>query len=345
MRPRLTAVVLACLATALAATPPAAQPSVADFYKGKTVTCYIGYGAGGGYDVLARIIVRHMPKHIPGHPSIVPVNMPGASSIVLGNFLAKRAPRDGTAFGAISAGLLFERLFHGADAKSQFDGGELTNIGNVVTSASILVAWHTTGIKTLDELKRKPLIIGAATRSGDIYVLPLAIKNMLGLSQLKILTGYPGTREIALAIERGELTGMAWEMAGMQAVRPNWLTQGKINILAQLAPKKAPEVPASVPLAKDFVASTEDKEALDVIFNSTVLARPFVAPPTLPAERTKALREAFNATMMDPEFIAEMDKLKLDFEPTTGEEMDRIVRAAYSLPDVVVQKVRKALED
>src|SRR5436309_6224285 len=150
---------------ALLCAQPAAADSVADFYRGKTVTCFVGYGVGGGYDLFARTISRHLSRHIPGNPVILPVNMPGASSMVLGNHLAIRAPRDGTAIGAVNSALLFDTLFAGAQSKAQFHGPEMTMIGNAVSSAAVLVAWHTSGVRTIDDLRQKPLIIGAPSRT------------------------------------------------------------------------------------------------------------------------------------------------------------------------------------
>ena len=334
----------ALVSLALCAAPAAADP-VADFYRGKTITTYIGYGVGGGYDLFARTISRHMPRHIPGNPTMLPVNMPGASSMVLGNHLAKRAPQDGTAIGAVNSALVFDALFAGQESKAQFRGPDMTMIGNAVSSASVLVAWHTSGVKTIDDLRQKPLIVGATSRSGDTYLLPLAVKNVLGLDRLKIITGYPGTREAAIALERGEITGRVWDMEGIKAGRPQWLRDGSLNIVAQLAPRKMPEVPASVPLVKDYLSNDEDRKVLDVIFISTVLARPYIAPPGIPAERAKALRDAFMATMSDAEFLAEVHKLQLTIDPTSGEEMERIVRDAYGLPENIVLKVRRALSD
>jgi tripartite-type tricarboxylate transporter receptor subunit TctC len=335
---------LVLTALTILAGPVAADP-VADFYRGKTITCFIGYGVGGGYDLFARTISRHMPRHIPGNPTILPMNMPGASSMVLGNHLAKRAPQDGTAFGAVNSALVFDSLFAGAESKAQFHGHELTMIGNAVTSAAVLVAWHTTGVKTIADIREKPLIIGATSRTGDTYLLPLAVKNTLGLDKLKIITGYPGTREAAIALERGEIGGRVWDMEGIKAARPQWLRDGSLNIVAQLAPRKMPEVPPEVALVKDSVSNDEDKKVLDVIFISTILARPYIAPPNIPADRAKALREAFMATMKDPEFLADTQKLQLTIDPTPGEEMERIVREAYALPDGIVAKVRRALTE
>jgi tripartite-type tricarboxylate transporter receptor subunit TctC len=271
--------------------------------------------------------------------------MPGASSLVLGNHLAKRAPQDGTAFGAVNSALLFDTLFAGTESKAQFHGTDLTIIGNAVSSAAVLVTWHTSGIKTIADIRQKPLIVGAVSRTGDTYLIPLAVKNILGLDNLKLITGYPGTREAVIALERGEITGRVWDMEGLKAARPQWLRDGSLNIVAQLAPRKMPEVPASVPLVKDYVANEDDRRVLDVIFISTVLARPYIAPPNIPRERVKALRDAFMATMADPQFLAEIQKLQLTIDPTSGEEMERIVREAYALPDSIIAKVRKALAD
>jgi hypothetical protein len=176
-------------------------------------------------------------------------------------------------------------------------------------------------------------------------LLPLAIKNVLGLDTLKLITGYPGTREIVIALERGELTGRVWDMEGIKAARPDWLRDNKINIVVQLAPHKMPEVPDSVPLVKDYVADADERAALDVVFMSTILARPYLAPPNIPADRRQALRAAFMATMKDPAFLADTQKLQLNIDPTSGEEMEKIVRDAYALPEAIIAKVRKALAD
>jgi tripartite-type tricarboxylate transporter receptor subunit TctC len=333
------------LASMLLASLPAAAETVAEFYRGKTITCFIGYGVGGGYDLFARTISRHMPKHIPGNPTILPMNMPGASSMLLANHLAKRAPHDGTAFGAVNSALVFDTLFAGSESKAQFTGPELTMIGNAVSSASVLVSWHTSGVTTIDDLKQRPLVVGATSRTGDTYLLPLAIKNVLGLDKMKLITGYPGTREAALALEQGEINGRVWDMEGIKAGRPHWLRDGSINLVAQLAPQKMPEVPANVPLVKDYVGNDDDKRVLDVIFTSTILARPYIAPPGIPEDRARALRDAFMATMKDPEFLAETQKLQLTVDPTSGADMERIVREAYALPESVVLKVRRALAD
>lgn len=336
------ATILAAIMLTAPLAPAQAQPA-AEFYRDKVINLYIGYGPGGGYDLYARTLAKHMVKHIPGSPRILPSNMPGASSMTLANYLAKIAPKDGLAFGAVNSALIFDPLFSGARSKAQFNAPDMTMIGNIVSSASVLVSWNTSGVKTIDDVRSKGLTIAATSPSGDTYLLPLAVKNILGLDKLKMITGYPGSREVAIALEQNEVSGRVWDMEGIKSTRPDWLQDKKLNIVAQLAPHKMPEVPADVPLVKDYVTSQEDKDALDVIFLSTTLARPYIGPPNIPQDRTKALRDAFIQTMKDPEFVADLTKLQMNVDATSGEEMQKIVKDAYSLPAATVEKVRKAL--
>ncbi len=328
---------------ALVWVAPASAQSVEEFYSGKTLNCLVGYGPGGGYDTYARTICKHMVKHIPGNPDMVAQNMPGASSMRLATYLYKVAEPDGLSIGAVNAALLFEGLFKGEASNAEFSGPDFTMVGSAVSSASVLVAWKDAGFDTLSDLDGKELIVGASSPTGDTYLLPLAMKRVLGLDNMKLILGYPGTREAALALERGEITGRVWDMEGIKAARPDWLTDGKLAILAQLAPKKMPEVPEGVPLAKDLAKSDDDKRVLDAVFTTTVLARPYIAPPGVPEDRAKALQDAFMATMADPEFLAEMEGLNLTIAPISGPEMKQIVDEAYSLPDPLVARVREIL--
>jgi tripartite-type tricarboxylate transporter receptor subunit TctC len=322
-----------------------AEDDVAGFYRGRTVTCYVGYGVGGAYDLYTRQIGRFLGRHIPGEPKVIVENMPGASSMVLANHLAKRAPRDGTVIGAVNSALIFDPLFSGAASKAQFEGPDMTMIGNAVSAAAVLIAWKTSGVERFDDLKRKKLVIGAVSRTGDTYVLPLAMKRLLDLKNLEIVTGYPGSREVLIALEQGEVTGRVWDMEGIRAIRPQWLKDGSISLIVQLAASKMPEVPAGVPLLKDFVTSADDHKVLDVIFMTTLLARPYIAPPGVPAQRVAALRDAFMAVMKDRDFLAEAEKARIQLTPLSGVEMERDVRAAYALPDAIIAKVRKVLAD
>jgi tripartite-type tricarboxylate transporter receptor subunit TctC len=322
-----------------------AQDGIAGFYKGRTVTCYVGYGVGGAYDLYARQISKFLSRYIPGEPKVVVENMPGASSMVLANYLAKRAPRDGTAIGAVNSALIFDPLFSGDASKAQFAGPDMTMIGNAVSAAAVLITWKTSGVQRFDDLQRRKLVIGAVSRTGDTYVLPLAMKRLLDLKNLELVTGYPGSREVLIALEQGEVTGRVWDMEGIRALRPQWLKDGSINLIVQLAASKMPEVPAGVPLLKDFVASADDRKVLDVIFMTTLLARPFIAPPGIPVERVGALRAAFMAVMKDRDFLAEAERAQIQVAPLAGADMERDVRAAYALPDAIIAKVRKVLAD
>ncbi len=334
---------ISVLILAACTSASARADAVADFFRDKTITVYIGYAVGGAYDLYGRSIAKHMPRHLAGNPRMLASNMPGASSMTLANYLAKIAPHDGTAFGAVNSALIFDPLFSGAQSKAQFSPTEMTMIGNVVSSASVMVALASTGVKTLEDVRDKGLTIGATSTTGDTYTLPLAIKNIMGLDRLKIITGYPGTREAALALEQGEISGRVWDFEGLKAARPDWLRDGTINILAQLAPKKMPEVPPDVPLVRDSVPDQSGRDALDVVFQSTILARPYIAPPGIPADRVKALRDAFMATMRDADFLAEIAQLRLTIDATSGDEMQALVANAYGLPTATVDKVRKAL--
>ena len=187
----------------------------------------------------------------PGEPKVIVENMPGASSMVLANYLAKRAPRDGTAIGAVNSALIFDPLFSGSASKAQFEGPDMTMIGNAVSAAAVLIAWKASGVASFDDLTRKKLVIGAVSRTGDTYVLPLAMKRLLGLQNLEIVTGYPWPR-CSIPLDRAEVTGRAWDMEGISAIRPQWLKDGSINLIVQLAAGKMPEVPPRA-LWKDFV--------------------------------------------------------------------------------------------
>jgi tripartite-type tricarboxylate transporter receptor subunit TctC len=334
------------LLLALSASPLAAQ-SVAEFYRGKTITCYIGYGVGGGYDLFARTISRHMTRHIPGNPTILPVNMPGASSMILGNHLARRAPQDGTAFGAVNSALVFDTLFAGSESKAQFHGPELTMIGNAVSSASVLVAWHTSGVKTIDDLKQKQLIIGATSRPGDTYLLPLAVKNVLGLDNLKIITGYPGTREIGLAIDRNEVhgaCGVAWP--SISVTNPGWFNggqPGRMRVIVQTHATGSPDLnQQGVPKIADFAKTDEQRVMLNLYFSQTAFGRPYLVSPDVPKERIAALRAAFEATIKDPKLQEDAKKIGIEANHVPGEKLQDMVQKLYATPPDLTAKMKAA---
>ncbi len=325
----------------LMAPATASADAVADFYKGKTITVFIGYSPGGGYDRYARTVVRHMGKHIPGNPELVPKNRPGAGSLLLVNELYNTLPKDGTAFGIVGRGMPTEPLFGNKDAK--FDPDKFTWLGSANNEVSVCVAWHTTKFKTYEDMKSAIMIVGGTGPGADTDTFPKVMNNVLG-TKLKLVTGYPGGNDVNLAIERGEVDGRCgWSWSSVKSTRPTWLKDKKVVILMQMSGAKHPELP-DVPLASDLATSDSDKAVLKLIFARQAWGRPFVAPPGLPADRAKALQDAFMATMNDPDFIADAKKQNLELAPISGSEVARLIQAVVSSPREIVEAATKARE-
>jgi tripartite-type tricarboxylate transporter receptor subunit TctC len=295
----------------------------ADFFKGRTIDLYIGYSVGGGYDVYARLIARHMGRHIPGNPTIVPKNMEGAGSIRLANWLYNVAPRDGTAFGTVSRGAPFDPLL-GAPA-TQFDAREFSWIGSANNEVSVCVAWHTTGIARFQDLLSKELVVGGSSMASDTDQFAKLINALFG-TKLRIATGYPGGNEINLAIERGEVGGRCgWSWSSVVATHKHWLEQKRIAVLIQTALTRHADLP-------------EERQIVWLIFARQVMGRPFMAPPGVPPERAQVLREAFMSTMKDPQFLAEAEKAKLEIMPVSGADIEKLVKEVYATPKATAVK-------
>jgi tripartite-type tricarboxylate transporter receptor subunit TctC len=324
----------------LSASAASAQ-SPADFYKGKNVDLYIGYSVGGGYDVYARILARYMGKHIPGNPTVVPKNMEGAGSLRLANWLYNVAPKDGSAFGIIGRGTGFDPLLGKKGA--QFDATKFNWIGSANNEVSVCVAWHTTGIKKIEELYGKELTVGGTGASADTDQFPRVTNGVLG-TKFRVITGYPGGNDIGLAMERGEVMGRCgWSFSSVKSTHMNWLNEKKVNLLVQLALKKHPELP-DVPLIIDLAKNEEQKQVLKIIFARQVMGRPFLAPPGVPQDRVAALRKAFMDTMNDKEFLAEAEKAQLEITPESGEEIQELVTDLYKTPPAVAQKAAELVK-
>ncbi len=336
---RALAVIGAALGMALAA--PAGAQSVGEFYKGKTITVYIGYSPGGGYDRYARTVSRHMGKHIPGNPDIVPKNRPGAGSLLLTNDLYNTLPKDGTAIGIVGRGMPTEPLFGNKDAK--FDPGKFTWLGSANNEVSVCVSWHTKPFKTYADIQSAVMIVGGTGPGADTDAFPKVMNNILG-TKLKLITGYPGGNDINLAIERGEVDGRCgWSWSSVKSTRADWLKDKKINIIMQMSGAKHPELP-DVPLASDLAKTEKDKDVLKLIFARQAWGRPFLAPPGVPADRAKALQAAFMATMSDPDFVADAQKQKLELAPISGEEVARLINAVVASPQDIVAAAAEARE-
>jgi tripartite-type tricarboxylate transporter receptor subunit TctC len=324
----------------MAATSAQAQ-DVADFYKAKNVELYIGYSVGGGYDLWARVLARHMGDHIPGNPTIVVKNMEGAGSLRLANWLYRIAPKDGSVFGIIGRGTGFDPLL--GNKAAQFDGTKFTWIGSGNHEVSVCVSFEGHGgITTFDDLLTKEMTVGGTGASADTDQFPKVVNGVLG-TKMKIVSGYPGGNDIVLAMERGELQGRCgWSWSSVKATHGSWIAEKKLNILVQLSLHKHPELP-DVPLIVDLAKSDEDRQILRLIFARQVMGRPFLAPPGIPAERADALRMAFTATMTDPAFMADAEKSQLEVNPVAGDDLQKLVAEIYRTPPEVAKKAAQLL--
>jgi tripartite-type tricarboxylate transporter receptor subunit TctC len=335
----------AALATALAA--PANADSVADFYAGKTINVVTGFSPGGGYDLYARTLARFMGRHIPGSPSLVPQNMPGAASLRLVNYLYGVAPKDGTYIGHFAPGVLFEPLLGRSSAEAaHFEATKFTWLGSISKETSVCAFMASTGIKTWEDMQRKRYIIAATGGGAESDVFPTVLRNLFKLP-LKIVTGYPGGNEMILAMERHEADGRCgWSWTSLLSRSKGMLESGTINVTLQIALEREKH-PAlrDVPLLLDLVDDAQKKAALKLIISRQAIARPFATPPGIPAERVRALREAFDATMTDPEFLAETRKLSLDVDPTSGVETQAVIREVYASSAEAVKLAAEAMKE
>jgi tripartite-type tricarboxylate transporter receptor subunit TctC len=278
---------IAAATLAFALPSIARAESVADFYKGKTVEMYIGYSVGGGYDIYARTLANHMGRNIPGSPTVVTKNMPGAGSLVLANWLYNVGPKDGTAFGIIGRGTGFDPLL--GSKKAKFEATKFNWLGSMNDEVSVCVAWDTTGVKTIDDAKKKEVTVGGTGAAADTDQFPKVLNGVLG-TKFKVVTGYPGGNEVNLAMERGEVGGRCgWSWSSVVATHMPWIKEKKAHILVQLALTKHPDLP-NVPLVMDLAKSKEATQMLKLVFSRQPMGRPFLAPPSVPQDRVTALR-------------------------------------------------------
>lgn len=336
---------LSALLLQLSATWFAIAQSPSEFYQGKTVTLYIGGEAGGGYDLYARALSRHLGSNIAGRPAILPVNMPGAGGMILGNYLAEIAPRDGSAIGIVSPLTLFEPLFHDAQSLPRFRASQMTMIGNGASAHWVLLARHSVDVSSIDDLRHRDLVVGTTGRASAAYILARVTKEILGLTHLKIVTGYGGIGEVVGAVERGEISGCVMDLEDVSALRPKWLPSGEMDVVVQLSGRNATKGPLRVPSAVDFALSDGDRQVLDVIFASTTLSRPLIAPPEIPTQRTKSLRDGLAATFKDADFMTEAERLKITPRLTSGEAMQEMIRSASEAQSPILARLRAVLRD
>jgi tripartite-type tricarboxylate transporter receptor subunit TctC len=334
-------ITLALVALAFGAQATCAQ-QVAEFFRGKTVTMLIGYTSGGGYDLYARVLSKHMGRHIPGTPSIVPQNMPGAGSLRVANFLYNAAAKDGLTLGMIGRGMAMEPLI-GA-SQPQYDARKFTWLGSGSDQVSLCVTWQSSRVKSWNDMLSTPFTVGGEGSGSDPDMFATMIRNLLGV-KVRLVSGYPGGNEINLAMERGEVDGRCgWSWSSIKITKPDWVSGKKINLLLQMALRKSAELP-DVPLIMDLARDERERQILRLILARQQMGWPFLAPPDLPVERAQALRRAFDATMRDPEFLAEARQRLLDVNPMSGAEIDKLVDELYRTPPDVVAATKAVIAE
>jgi tripartite-type tricarboxylate transporter receptor subunit TctC len=315
--------------------------TVAEFYKGKNIDLMVGFSAGGAYDVYARMIARHMGKHIPGNPSIVVKNLEGGGSLRLANALYNTMPKDGTVFATIARGAAFDPLF--GNKAAQFDATKFGWIGSANDEVSVCAAWHTSGVTKIEDIFNKELVVGGTGPSADTDQFPRIVNAVLG-TKMKVVTGYPGGNDVSLAMERSEVQGRCgWSWSSIKTTKQDWYDQKKINIFVQLSLQKHADLP-HVPLILDLAKTPEQRQIFTLVFARQALGRPYLAPPGLPADRLEALRKAFMDTMKDPEFLAEADKAKLEVTPLDGTRAQQIMVDAYKVDPVIAKKTADLMQ-
>jgi len=324
---------------ALCAAPAAGQDA-AEFYRGKSVDLYVGFDVGGGYDLRTRMLARHLGKHIPGNPIVIAKNMEGAGSLRLANWLANVAPKDGTAIGMIARGAAFDPIIGKKDA-AQFSGTDLGWIGSTSDETNVCAVMSKTGIGKFEDVLTRETVVGS-TGLSDSGKFPLVLNGMLG-SKFKLISGYKGTGDIVLAMERGEIEGRCgWNWSSMKSSHQGWLDQKIIVKLLQFGLKKHPEL-QDVPLVTDLAKTDEQKEIMKAIFASQTIGWPFLAPPGLPPARLQVLRDAFQATMQDKDFLTEAAKSGVDVRPVSGEQIKAIVAEVYAISPELAAKAADLL--
>jgi tripartite-type tricarboxylate transporter receptor subunit TctC len=331
---------VAIAAAALVAGAAHAQ-SVEDFYHGRTVTVLVGFSPGGAYDGSARLLAQHMGKYIPGRPSFVVQNMPGAGTLNLVNHLYNVAPKDGTVFGIFARGMAMEPLIGNSDTR--FDATKLTWIGSTTNEVSLCATYGTSPVKTWQDTLTKDFVVAGNGSGSDPDVFANVLRHLFGQKN-RLITGFPGSAEISLAMERGEVDGRCgWSWSSVKAEKPDWLRDHKLNLIVQLALTKADDLPG-VPLITDLAKTDSQRQILKLIFGRQTMGRPFAAPPGLPADRRQALRTAFDRTVKDADFLAEANKRKLEINPVSGADIDSLIADIYSTPKDVVAEARAATE-
>jgi tripartite-type tricarboxylate transporter receptor subunit TctC len=332
-----------CVLAASTCAADAQAQSVADFYKGKTITVIVGSDVGGGYDLTARTVARYLGRYIPGHPSVIVQNKPGASAIVASNYVYEIAPKDGTVIAAVQRPIPLQTLF--GETGVRFDVRQIQWLGSTTNEVGVVVAWHTAPQQSFDDLFKSEMIVGGTGPATDPELIPRAMNNVLG-TKFRIVSGYKGQGQMVLAMERGEIQGSGnWSFSDIEKQHPDWIADREVRFLLQMAlTKSANPVLRDVPFILDVARTDEQRRVFEVLMGMKAMGRPYFVAPAVPKERADALRDAFMATMHDPEFLADADKALGEIDPLSGIDMQKLIANVYTLPPAILAKARETVK-
>jgi len=329
---RLLMTLVAALAVVVQTPPTSAEP-VESFYRGRTITLIVGADVSGEYTTSARLLARHLGRHIPGNPTIIIQNMPGASSINATNYLYEVAPKDGTVLGLPSKDIALYQASRMPNTRYKVQ--DFNWIGNMSGSNNLLVVWSATGVKSIDDARKREVIMGALARNGTLATYPLILNTIAG-TKFKLVLGYVGSQVIDLAMERGEVEGKgSYSWANLKRTHPEWVNDRKLNLLVQFGLQKEPELP-DVPLITEFARNAQEQAVLNFISSDTVMARPFLLPPKVPDERITAIRAGFDQTMSDQAFLADARASRVDIQVMRGDELQALIGRIIETPREIV---------
>ena len=331
-------VTLCILFASLALAHSVSAQSVADFYKGKILNVVVGAGEAGTNTAYARVIADFLPKYLPGNPTAVVRTMPGAGGLKAANYMYDVAPKDGTAYAVVQRGIIAQPLF--GIEQATFDPTKINWIGSTAREVSVGVVWAaTTEARTIQDAKEKQIIVGSQGAGSQPGLFPLVLNHFLG-TKFKVVHGYKSGTELTLAMERGEVQGrIGWSWGSLKSRSAEWIRDKKIRVLVQMGLERSADLP-DVPLALDLAKSPEDRDALNLIFASTTIGWPTMMPPNVPADRLQAMRDAFDKTMRDPQFVAQAEGQGLEIDPMSGQEIQAIIGRMYAMPRPVVERAR-----
>jgi tripartite-type tricarboxylate transporter receptor subunit TctC len=337
---RRASAIVAVLALLAASVGAAGAESPEQFYKGRQLSMIVFTGPGSTYDIYARLLAHHLGDHIPGKPAIIVQNMPGAGGLKVEEYIYRIAPKDGTVIGTVGRGLPFEPML--GQNEANVDPLKFTWLGSMNRDVSLAMSWHTSKVKTFEDLTRHELLVPGTGVGADSEILPVAFNRLAG-TRFKIIEGYRDIPVAALAMERGELDGLAyWSWSSIMAIHPDWVRDKRVNLLFQTGVDPIPKIP-DVPRIRNLVTNSTDQRALAFLLAREIIGRPFFAPPDLPPDRVAGLRAAFAATLRDPAFLQDAERSRLDVSLVSGEEVDALLKASAGAPKDVLDHVRQVL--